>query len=314
MKKLKQVDVIENWYDVMDWFVETRTAEKRVHSEITEFEGMTELLDYRESGVYGVAGVPYTLSQISPNLYPDEEPYLAFAKAYSDQVWKSISQGNVHLATGSYCTHIPSILGGIRRGVGAGKRIGVVWLDAHADNLITEETDRENLTLLGVPMSTFLGETFENWRKKVGLVPPIEGPDVLASDIRYRKKDPEADRNLERSKVKVVNQADFNNPEKWEAAVKELASRVDVVFMHIDGDILHHDYVPAYEYDVEDGNSLEIVRENIKTVMETGKVIGVSVMCIGFPRKNDRLRDVNNMNGIRLVSSVLRNWKEQPEI
>lgn len=311
-KKLENLTVIENDFQVVNWYVEPLKGVGSTVSDIRLFEGMNELNDYHESCVYQAAGVPFEIEKINPERHGGKEPYIAFAKDYSDKVCESLKEGNGFLATGSYCTHIPSILGGIRRAAGADKKIGVIWLDAHADNFIVEDTAVKSLRLLGVPMSTFLGQTYENWRQEVGLIPPIAGGDTLVSDFRYF--DEESDRNLQRAGVQVISQEVFNQPEKWKAAVEDLAQRVDMLFMHVDGDILHHDYLPAYEYDVVDGNSLEVVKENIAAVAKTGKLVGATVMCIGFENKPDRQRDVNNMNGIRLVSAILRNWKQMPDI
>lgn len=310
MRKISKLNIIENDYQIVDWYVFPHDSNPQVYSNIKKFEGMNELEDYKLSGVYKMAEVPFVIKKVNPYLYA-EEPYLAFAKSYSDLVCESVSDGSVFLATGSYCTHIPSILGGIRRAVGVNKRIGVIWIDAHADNHIVEDTKDEKLRLLGVPMAVFLGQTLSKWRKKVGLEPAIDGMDVVASDIRYM--DPETERNLIKSRVKVLNQEKFNNHNIWESEINELAQRVDYLYVHIDADILNHEYLPAYEYDVVNGNKMDSVVSNIKTIMETDKVIGASVMCIGFENQPDRLRDVNNMNGIRLVSAVLRNWKNCPE-
>lgn len=307
--QLKNLDVIENYYQVVDWYVEPQKGYESTFSNIRPFEGMNELSDYRDSGVYGMAGVPYSIQQVDPHRFPGEEPYLAFARDYSERVCQSVRTGRGFLCTGSYCTHIPSILGGIRRAL-PGKKIGVVWIDAHADNHIVENTEIKKLRLLGVPMSTFLGQTYPQWRKAAGLEPPIQGEDVIAGDIRYFSE--ESDRNLRDKKVCVVSQEEFRRPDIWKKKVNALAERVDAVFMHVDGDILHHSYLPAYEYDVVNGNELSVVRENIGAVAATGKMIGATVMCIGFENKPDRERDVNNMNGIRLISSILQNWKKMP--
>lgn len=310
MKPITHLDVLENDYQVVDWYVEPAVDCRKIHSDIRPFEGMNELQDYRDSGVYHMAGVPFTRIAVDPAPRAGEEPYLAFARAYSDAVYQSVRARHAHLAVGSYCTHIPSILGGIRRALGPDCRIGVLWMDAHADNQIAERTVDRKLRLVGVPMSTFLGQTMERWRILAGLEPPIAGEDVLASDIRYM--DAETKRNLDAARVHVVPQDAFNDPARWADEVRRLAERVDAIFLHVDADILHHDYLPAYEYDVTGGNRLETVRGNIAAVMETGKVLGASVMCIGFRDQPDRLRDVNNINGIRLVSSVLSHWKRQP--
>lgn len=310
MKPISHLDILENDYQVVNWYAEPGPDGVRIHSDLLPFEGMNELPDYRDSGVYGAAGVPFTTIAIDPTQYPDEPPYLAFARAYSDAAFASVRAGHVHLAVGSYCTHIPSILGGIRRALGPGARIGVVWMDAHADNQIPEHTADRKKRLVGVPMSTFLGQTMALWRETAGLNPPIAGCDVLAADIR--QMDEESRRNLAAAQVHVLDQAALRDPDRWDAAVQALADRVDALFLHVDADILHHDYVPAYEYDVVNGNPLATVRRSIAAVMQTGKVLGASVMCVGFADKPDRLRDVNNLNGIRLVSSVLRNWSTQP--
>ncbi|MGN0658962.1 MAG: arginase family protein [Emergencia sp.] len=311
-KKLDSLVILENDYQVVDWYVEPSRGCGSTVSDIRIFEGMNELQDYRESGVYRMADVPFEIRKIDPHRYEEKEPYIAFAKDYSDKVCESIKAGSAFLATGSYCTHIPSILGGIRRAAGTGKRIGVVWLDAHADNYIVEETGAEKLRLLGVPMSTFLGQTYPQWREEAGLIPPIAGEDTLAGDLR--QCDDESRKYLERAHVRTTGPEGFCQTETWKQAVRDLADRVDAIFMHVDADILSPEYLPAYEYKVEGGNPLETVKENIAAVAQTGKLIGATVMCIGFENKPDRHRDVNNMNGIRLVSAVLRNWKEMPDI
>lgn len=309
---MNHLTVIENEYQVVDWYVEPAKGYESTFSDIRRFEGMSELGDYRELGVYRMADVPFEIRKVDPYRYEGKEPYIAFAKAYSDQVYGCLRDGNAFLVTGSYCTHIPSILGGIRRAVGPDTRIGVIWMDAHADNYIVEETGIEKLRLLGVPMSTFLGQTYPRWRNEAGLIPPIDGADVLASDLRYL--DEESGRNLRNAGVRTVAQEEFRQMRLWKRAVDDLAQRVELLFMHVDADILHHDYLPAYEYDVINGNPLEMVKENIRVVAQTGKLIGATVMCVGFENQPDRLRDINNMNGIRLISTILSNWKRMPDV
>lgn len=311
MKQIQHLDIIENWYQVVNWYVEPLKDPSKVYSDITPFQGMNELQDYQDSGVYTRAGVPYSTFRVDPEQY-ESAPYLAFAQSYSDLVCESVRRGNVHLAAGSYCTHIPSVLGGIRRALGPDKKIGVIWLDAHADNCIPEQQLHKKLRLIGVPMAVLAGQTMPQWQMQCGLVPPIRGEHILASDIRYF--DTETEKNLAAVGAHVVPQDRFRDHHAWAEAVNAFVLKTDAVFLHVDADILHHDYLPAYEYDVVNGNALKTVQDNIKTVMETGKVIGASVMCVGFEDQPDRLRDVNNMNGIRLLSSLLSNWKYQPDV
>jgi arginase family enzyme len=311
LKTITHLDVIQNKYQVVDWYIEPQNDPNKIFSNIKPFQGMNELQDYVDSGVYHLANVPFDVYEVNPEKYKEKEPYIAFGKSYSDLVYESVIKGNVQMITGSYCTNIPSILGGIRRAVGPEKRIGVVWMDAHSDNIIPERTAIEKLRLLGVPLSTLVGQAMKEWREEVGLAPAINGSDVLASDIRCQ--DEEEKRNLQEAGIHIVEQSKFNCDLIWKKEIEQFAADKDVIFLHVDADILHHDYLPAYEYDVVNGNSLDVVRRNIATVMNTGKILGVSVMCVGFENQDDRARDVNHINGIRLVSSVLSNWKTQPE-
>lgn len=68
MSKVSFLDVIENTYQVVDWYVEPDKGYKSVFSNIREFPGMNELGDYEDSGVYLKAGVPYNIERINPDL------------------------------------------------------------------------------------------------------------------------------------------------------------------------------------------------------------------------------------------------------
>lgn len=307
MGKLQMVDIIENPFQVVDWYAQNTDKGIEVISDIREYQGHNELEDYRNSGVYHMAQVPFSIYRVSPITENGVTPFQAMTESYSDCVCKSILNGHCHLVVGSYCSMIPPVLGGIQRAVGQDKEIGIVWMDAHADNQSVEGRENARVPLVAVPTAVFTGRTMECWRKKTGLITPIKDENILAGDIR--SVSPESAINLKNCKWNIVKQRDFQNTKYWKSQVQKLAEKVDMIFLHIDADILDLEYIPAYDYELSKGNSIEVVTENIKAVMETQKVIGASVMCFAFENQPLRKQDVNTMNGIRIISSILRNWK-----
>ncbi len=65
--------------------------------------------------------------------------------------------------------------------------------------------------------------------------------------------------------------------------IGELAERVDAILLHIDIDIMDSRYVPAFKFPLAPGGQTpEAVMRNIKDVMDTGKVIALTVMDVCF--------------------------------
>lgn len=109
--------------------------------------------------------------------------------------------------------------------------------DAHADNRIAETTESLDIRLVGVPVSVMVGQTAEDYRKKVcGLTVPIAGEHILVSDGRMNI--PEFDENLKNAGSKKVSGEIFDDPEKWKEEIQKLADQTDLLYLSVDADIL----------------------------------------------------------------------------
>ena len=178
-------------------------------------------------------------------------------------------------------------------------------MDAHADNRILEKKNGP-LRLVSVPMAVLAGQTMPEFRRQIcGLERPIDGRDILASDIRIM--DESCAQNLIDAGVRRLDASQFEQEEVWRQAVEALAGQVDALYLSIDADILKPERIPGYEKAVPYGHDLETVARNIRIVMETGKVWAVSAFCFDFDKGGEADRQ-NRQSGLALVSAALESW------
>lgn len=305
---MSPLTVIECPYSYAAWTVAregdglcyTSREQRFEHREMTE--------DYRACGVYGAAGVPFEVHRLGERGAKDPL-HVSIPREVSDLVCTTVaSGGNVLLASG-YCVYVPAMLGGLQRALGEGVRIGMVWIDAHADSVVIERSAEATTTLVGVPVSTALGLTCPDWRVEAcGLMRPLHAGDVVMSDLR--SSDEETLATVQNAGCVMIDEAGFEDGTVWKHAVRELANRVDVIHVAIDADILRPEFVPAY-YRVETGGHTPWkVLENLSCVFETGKVRTLSTLCFDFD-KGGVEGDATCLNGMRIIAGALSQWGGQ---
>ena len=310
MKKNSGLSVIECGYCYNQWRFDTSSKERKIISEIKKFKQPRDVELYHRCGAYSKAGVPWEITEIDYENYRQYEPYVGVMKNFSDAVCQGIKKGNAVLVPTGYCADAPAIAGGIQRGVGTGKKIGVIWIDAHSDNRIIETSQSKDLRFVGIPISVIAGQTFEEWRcSACGLTVPCEGRNMLVSDGRMN--DGEFDRNLEQAGIKKLAGPGFDDEKVWEHTVNTLAGQVDAIYLSVDVDILKPEYIPAYAKTVPGGHDIETVMRNIRIVMRTGKVLAYSLFCVDFDRY-EMDGEKNYISGRKLMEAGLESWSQVP--
>lgn len=305
---MEKLIVLECDYVYSGWCIDTKT--KKIQSTIKPFTQRKATDDYQLCGVYRTANIPYEIKKVTGDKYIEEKPYQAIPHAFSDLVCDALMDGNKVLISSGYCVYAPSIVGGIQRAIGENKKIGIVWIDAHADNVIVENTSEESVILVGVPLSTIMGQTMDMWRKEsCGLAIPIHEENILVSDARC--SDEECKRNLRHTKATWLNEEEFDDVQCWKKHIEELAQRVEVIFLMVDADILESKYIPAYDYELTGGHDVHNVMRNIEIVMQTNKVIAFASFCVDFD-KYDSGGDTTYLNGMKIIASGLSSWKKRP--
>lgn len=302
---MERLNVLECPYPYVGWYADDLDS-AGFNSWTKPFENRSMTEDFKLCGVYGAGGVPYEIVEFDREAYPHLPPHEAIVQDLSDKVCTAISDGcSVYVSSG-YCVYAPAILGGMQRALGCEARLGIVWIDAHADSVVLGKPGTEHATLVGIPLSTSIGLTAPDWRcRACGLAVPCDPRNVLASDLRA--SDEQCLEMVRHAGVVHLRENQFENRALWAEEVRHLADRVDAIYLSIDADILSPEYVPAYYREEPGGHDPWTLLENMSSVFATGKVAALSTFCFDFDKVGDK-REVTCLNAMRVIGGALKTW------
>ncbi len=233
-------------------------------------------------------------------------PWDTLPRAMSDAVCAATACGGKVLSLNGYCMLAPAVAGGLMRGLPAGTRLGVVWLDAHYDNVVLETTEAHETTLVGIPLSTLIGATASAWRTTSCKMPePLPASCLLHADGRVWV--PEERESALASGMRIVEESEFADLEQWKRHVTSLADAVDALYVMFDADIMAAEWVPGFYRAEPGGLSREEVLKRVACVMETGKVVAASTWCFDFDREPEAVRANAESQGA-VVQEILAGW------
>jgi arginase len=268
------------------------------------------LAAYQAARVYKGAGVPFTVAE--PRL-PVETPSGSLdagtpsqlgdlGGAIAEAVAEGRRAGRAVLMTGGNCAQAPGVVGGLQDAHGAGARIGLVWFDAHGDF----NTPRISLTQLlgGMPVAVCAGLAHPEWRERSHIRAPLPTDRILLVDMR--NLDPDEERLIRATDAVIAAPAPGFPGADLGPAVADLAARVDMIYLHIDADILDQAYVPSHRTREPNGPNLDQVRAAIECVMATGKVVAFAVVSVYYSGPQ---REIDLASGVELVRGGLASWR-----
>lgn len=261
---------------------------------------------YINKGVYADAGVPFEV--IEPQMPPvpqsnvETENIGVLGGEIANAVADARSKGAAILMTGGNCTHITGIFGGLQDAHGPSVRVGLIWFDAHGD-FNTPGTSLSGM-LGGMPVAVCAGLAFPTWRERSHIVAPVPTDRILMVDVR----------NLDEPEAALVDATDiviaapavgFAGVE-LATAVDQLAARCDLLYLHIDSDILDERYTPNHSTKEPDGPDMDQVKAAIDTVMATGKVAVAAVVSVYGEGEGS---EIMVESGIELIRGCLTSWQ-----
>jgi arginase len=154
------------------------------------------------------------------------------------------------------CPSVPGMIAGLEHSSASGRplRIGMLWLDAHADFNTPETTRSGNMG--GMPVAIATGRALKNLRLDATLDPPLRDDDVLMGAVRL--VDPLEQGLLDHSKIQQLSVNDIRRmtPAVW-AQLDRLNSQVDKLYIHVDMDVLDPREVSMHVNPVPGGPSSE---------------------------------------------------------
>jgi arginase len=199
---------------------------------------------------------------------------IPMSRRVSGAVSTSIQAGNFPLVIGG--DHSLSI--GSVRGAAKNKKIGVIWVDAHADFNTAETTPSGNIHGMSLAVLCGMGDQslVQLWDEPVPVIDPKKIAIVGARDLDEGEK-----RNLQNAGAMVMGmeQIDrFGMVACLEKAIERISRDVDGIYLSLDLDSLDPEHAPGVGTPVPAGLTQREAHLACEMIGETGKLIGMDIV------------------------------------
>jgi arginase len=210
------------------------------------------------------------------------------------------------VATSIQGRRFPLVLGGDHslsagsiRGAAKHKKLGVIWVDAHADFNTAETTPSGNIH--GMPLAALCGMGDSRivclWEDDTA---PVLDPQRVAI-IGARDLDPGEKRNLREAGVMVQSMEQIDRMgmvAALEKAIDRVSRDVDGIYLSFDMDALDPRHAPGVGTPVPGGLTYREAHLACEVIAETGKLIGMDLVEV------NPILDVQNQTAILAVEFI----------
>ncbi len=158
-------------------------------------------------------------------------------------------------------------------------RVGLVFIDAHAD-FNTPETTLSGM-LGGMPVAIAAGMGLTRMRLKAGLDPALPGSHVVEPCMR--DTDPLEQDLLDRSEIQQLSVEDIrHSSQNLHRQTQRLSETTDVIYIHVDMDVLDPREVPGHPLTVAGGLSSVDLAAALTEMFKYEKVAAFGVASTPF--------------------------------
>jgi arginase len=212
-------------------------------------------------------------------------------------VAEAVQAGRFPLVLAGNCISCLGTVAGLR----GDRRLGVVWLDAHADFDSPDDNVSGFSDVMGLSILT--GASWRALRETIPGFEPVREEDVVMLGVR--DLEPYQRERLRTSRITVV--PDRIDEQLRDAALASLARRVDDVYLHIDLDVLDTSVGFANGYAAPGGPALDGVMAAVAKVFSTSRVRGASLTAYDPDHDPDlRILDAASRLACEVVEGVRR--------
>lgn len=228
---------------------------------------------------------------------------MAMANAnFAEIVREGLQDDLITIGLEANCNDLLGMLSGLKYDSdGNARRVGLVFYDSHGDFNVPETTLSGMLG--GMPVAVAAGHALHNLRKTTGLVEPLPMSDIMWGGVR--DLDPlEADRFRE-YEVRQVSVKDIREiSDNFRNQFNALAEEVDVVYVHVDMDVLEPDEVPGHGLAVPDGPSSKALAAAIGVMFENPKTVALGIA--STPSFNRDPDGVSRQAALNLIEGAIK--------
>jgi arginase len=220
------------------------------------------------------------------------------------------------VATSVQGGHFPVVLGGDHslslgsvRGASKAKKLGLIWIDAHADFNTDETTPSGNIH--GMPLGALCGLGDARLTRLWDEAAPVVDPAHVAV-IAVRDLDPGERTNLRKAGVMVMGMEQIDRlgmSAAVEKAIERVSRDVDGLYLSFDMDAMDPRHAPGVGTPVAAGLTQREAHVACELIGETGRLIGMDIVEV------NPILDLQNQTASLAVEFVLsalgkRIWNE----
>ncbi len=179
------------------------------------------------------------------------------------------------------CSSLAGMLSGLQHSGPGGRpvRVGLVFIDAHAD-FNTPETTLSGM-LGGMPVAIAAGMGLTRMRLKAGLDPALPGRHIVEACVR--DTDPLEQDLLDRSEIQQLSVEDIRRrSDNLHRQMQRLSENTDVIYIHVDMDVLDPREVPGHPLTVAGGPSSVDLAAALTEMFKYEKVAAFGVASTPF--------------------------------
>ena len=201
---------------------------------------------------------------------------MALANAnFADVVREGLQDDLITVGLEANCNDLLGMLSGLKYDSdGNARKVGLVFFDSHGDFNIPETTLSGMLG--GMPVAVAAGHALHNLRGTTGLADPLPMSHIMWGGVR--DLDPlEADRFKEYEVQQVSVQDIRDLTPHLRKQFSDMAARVDVVYVHVDMDVLEPEEVPGHPLTVSNGPSSMALAGAISVMFENPKTVALGI-------------------------------------
>ena len=221
---------------------------------------------------------------------------------FAEVVREGLQDGLITVGLEANCNDLLGMLSGLKYDSdGNARRVGLVFYDSHGDFNIPETTLSGMLG--GMPVAVAAGHALHNLRQTTGLAEPLPMSDIMWGGVR--DLDPlEADRFRE-YEVRQISVRDIREiSDNFRKQFAALADEVEVVYVHVDMDVLEPDEVPGHGLTVPDGPSSKALAAAIAVMFENPKTVALGIA--STPSFNADPDGVSRQAALNLIEGAIK--------
>lgn len=226
----------------------------------------------------------------------------------ADLVAQNVREGKLHVGLLGNCTSVIGTLGGLQKSGpdDAPLRVGLVFIDAHGDFNTPETTLSEMLG--GMPVAVSAGLGLRNLRLWSGLDPAIPTDHIVMGAVR--DLDPLERELVEEHDIRMITVDDIRTlSDNLHQQMERLSSETDVIYVHIDKDVLDPREVPGHPLTVANGPTSMELAAAIAEMFKYEKVRAFGVASTPYGERDPD--GVSRQAAYNLVQGAIRGAQER---